>query len=139
MWNKPKAMSLIEVIIAIPVMAIAFSTLGVAFFQGGRYLQRDRERIAAYFLAQEKLEELSTPEIFADLPGANLSCNIPADFPYHRLRVVAANVTGLALANVAVTVFWGRDRNDVTNSVTCNVNSAQERFLTLATMVANVQ
>jgi prepilin-type N-terminal cleavage/methylation domain-containing protein len=147
MWNKAhNAMSLIEVISAMAIISIVCGGLMTAFFQGSRYLYDDQQRAVAFFLAQEKLEELSSGSIFSNLSNCNRVCNQPEGaglsasiYQNFRIRVNASPIN-TNLANVAVTVFWGRT-DSVT--VTCNQNRLTsdgkkiERFVALNTWVAN--
>ena len=136
MFSKIRAMSLIEAVISMAILAIAFSFAGFAFYQSARYVRRDQQRAQAYFLAQEKLEELSTKDIFPNLSAYNCNCSSIANFSDFRVSAALYNsaLASSDLANVVVTEFW---RADSDSAISCNANNAKERFIQLSTLVAN--
>ncbi|MCX7927291.1 MAG: type II secretion system GspH family protein, partial [Candidatus Omnitrophica bacterium] len=63
--NQQKGLTLVEVIIATVIFTLIATILVDTFSQGYQQLRRDRMRIIAYFLAQERMEELLTfAEVF---------------------------------------------------------------------------
>lgn len=60
MQESKRALSLIEVCISIVIVAMVLASMVGIFSQGYRYLRKARMKTTAYFLAQEKMEELST-------------------------------------------------------------------------------
>ena len=71
-----QGLSLIEVCVAIAILAIILVSLSGIFNQGYRFLRKTRMNNLACFLAQQQIENLTHEYIFADIDSFNGTMNL---------------------------------------------------------------
>ncbi len=107
---KNKAFSLIEIAISIALLTIIMSAMLSIFSQGQRYVRKNRMDTTACFLAQEKLEQLSSPvpNLFSNPSSYNEARAAVTGFSgFDREVAVSSPYLGDAgLAYLRVTVWW---------------------------------
>ena len=69
--RSSNGLSLIEVCLAIAILAIIFTNLSFIFDQGYLFLRKTRLSRQAFFLAEEKIEELLSADVVNDPDGYN--------------------------------------------------------------------
>lgn len=105
---KNKAFSLIEIVIAIAILALILGGMTAIFSQGYLYLRKVRYKTIALALLQEKLEEeshwppTSSSEGYGSISGY-------ADF--RREVTVSDYLYPGQLKKVTVSVWWDSDKN----------------------------
>lgn len=128
MSQHKKGFSLIEICIAIALLAIILGFMLKIFSQGYRYVRKSKLQTVACFLAQEKTEENS---VWPPPDGTGTHTEdygSIADFPDFKRVVVIADdpiptLPAGSLKQLDVTVYWQGERG--------------QRSLTLRTMIAN--
>ena len=143
--KKINSFSLIEISIAIAIFAIVSVYMMRILDQGHYYSRRLKMRTIAYFLAQDKMEELSTSSYAALFntpnPDASASCLAPCPsdcvVPPDECRAPVAGFTDFSrevnvtcpylgynnLAKISVMVYWQGDKGErsfVLDSTTAN-------------------
>jgi prepilin-type N-terminal cleavage/methylation domain-containing protein len=123
-----QGLSLIEVCVAIAILAIILTSLSGIFNQGYRFLRKTRMTHLACLLAQEQMERLMHDNIFPFLGSLNRTVSLGDDF---RGQV---NVTSPAsepsdpaiqafLAEIKVMVFWQGQSSEQNFTLTSLVNN----------------
>ena len=106
-----KGFSLIEVSIAVCILALILAGMLEIFNQGSNAAKKSKDSAAAYSLAREKLEAYS----FAPLPpDGTISENYGtiAEFPdFRRVTNVSDYLYPGELKQIVVTVWWNNDRD----------------------------
>jgi prepilin-type N-terminal cleavage/methylation domain-containing protein len=75
-----RGLSLIEVCVAIAILAIILVSLSGIFNQGYRFLRKTRMNHLACLLAQDQMENLMNEYIFADISSFNGNATLSAPF-----------------------------------------------------------
>jgi prepilin-type N-terminal cleavage/methylation domain-containing protein len=112
----PRGLSLVEVCIAIAILAILLSSLSGIFNQGYRFLRKTRMTHLACFLAQQEMEKLMhnyTVEILKNGGSLNSSANLNPPFENFmgQVNITYPSSEGNSsiqpyLAQINVTVSW---------------------------------
>jgi len=120
--RSSNGLSLIEVCLAIAILAIIFTNLSFIFDQGYLFLRKTRLSRQAFFLAEEKIEELLSADVVNDPDGYN-ETKYWLDPPFEAFQrsvsvsKTAASLTSCGgagapvgcdgkLAEVNVTIYW---------------------------------
>jgi prepilin-type N-terminal cleavage/methylation domain-containing protein len=109
--KSSQGLSLIEVCVAIAIVAIILTSLSGMFNQGYRFMRKTRLSQMACLLAQEKMEQLMHEYIFASINSYNASEPLPLNFT-RQVKVTYPASEGSApgvnatMAQVNVTVSW---------------------------------
>ena len=106
-----KGFSLIEVSIAILILALIAGGMLEIFSQGFNEAKKSRERTAAYSLAREKLEENFRYPFPSDSSGADTRNGIVYNW---RLTVAGGPIHPKELKQLRVTVSWGTESYTLT-------------------------
>ena len=109
MYERERGASLIELMVALVLLAIGILTLLQLFPSGSRTQQRDRMLTAANYYAQERLEQIqSLPKSHPDLfLGAHAVQTLGPRGQWRRTHTVAQLAKPLEnLKKVTVTVAW---------------------------------
>ena len=107
-----KGFSLIEIIIAVAIFAIVSVYMMRVLDEGHYYSRKLKMRTIAYFLAQEKMEELSTDSDYTLFSNPNshdeAKAQVDSDYPdFDREVDVTCPYLGFNnLAKISVTVYW---------------------------------
>ncbi len=113
--KRLNGLSLVEVSIAIAILAVILVSLSSVFTQGYRFLRKTRMSHLACFLAQEKMEQFLHNSTFDYLGSINGSQNLAAPYQDFNGTVnVTYPATGAGsnatvdsyLARINVTVSW---------------------------------
>jgi Tfp pilus assembly protein PilV len=110
--DNRKGLNLIEVVIATFLYLIIMVSLLNVFNQGYRFLRKSRMAQTAYFLAQEKMEEVLTGSVFPGPGSHNETRANVTNFTDLQRQVnftcppawLNSSYSGLAAVNV--TVYW---------------------------------
>ncbi|MCX5708735.1 MAG: prepilin-type N-terminal cleavage/methylation domain-containing protein [Candidatus Omnitrophica bacterium] len=105
-----RGLSLIEVCVAIAIMAIILVSLSGIFNQGYRFLRKTRMNHLACLLAQEQMENLTHEYIFPS-PGSFNNVENLGDFTRQVILICPAAqgsdpAVNATLAEISVTVSW---------------------------------
>jgi Tfp pilus assembly protein PilV len=113
-------LSLIEVCIAIVVLAVILTSLSSVFNQGYRFLRKTRLSQTACFLAQEKMEQLlhnnATFDYLATINGTENPLPAPFQNFWRTVNVTSPAAAGTnatvnaSLALINVKVYWQGQR-----------------------------
>ena len=126
---KRKTFSLIEISIAIAIFAIVSVYVMRILYQGYHYSRGFKMKTIACFLAQEKMEELSTDSdstLFSNPSAHNESrAQVDSDYPDfdREVNVICPYLGNNNLAHIRVTVYWQGEKG--------------ERFVSLQTLIAD--
>ena len=130
----PQGLSLIEVCVAIAILAILLVNLSAVFNQGYRLLRKSKLSAMASFLAQDKMEELMHNRTFSLLGSVNNTTVLSAPYQDFTRQVnvtkpaaiLGANATvNSTLAQINVKVSWngsGGQRNFTLTSLVSNLS-----------------
>lgn len=112
MREKKRGLSLVETCVAITIVMIILGSLVMIFSQGYRFLRKARMEVYACFLAQEKMEELSTAgdaALFSN-PDSHDESKAAMASPFaqfqREVNVICPYLGYNDLAHIIVTVYW---------------------------------
>jgi len=141
--RSSNGLSLIEVCLAIAILAIIFTNLSFIFDQGYMFLRKTRLSRQAFFLAEEKMEEL-LHENTVNSPTNEAKARLDSPFEAFQrsvsidllnaasLRSVCCTSPGVGcvlgcgsrLAEVNVTIYWNGTSGEQSFSLVSLVSSA---------------
>lgn len=111
MNRRKRGFSLIEISIAVALLALILGGMLGIFWQGFNAARRSQERAVAYSLAREKLEEYSGVPLAPNGSTTEDYGQIP-EFPdFKRVVNVSDYLYPGRLKRITVTVFWNSDQN----------------------------
>lgn len=137
--RSAKGLSLIEVCLAIAIVAIIFTHLSFIFDQGYSFLRKTRLSRLAFFLAEEEMERLLDSRAVDDPDdGWNITTKTAFDPPFAAFQrqisidktassvATACGGTGCGgrLAEVNVTVYWNGTSGEQSFSLVSLVSNA---------------
>lgn len=130
-------LSLIEVCLAIAILAVIFANLSFIFNQGYLFLRKTRLSRQAFFLAEERMEYLLIANAVNDPDSFNVTPKQPVGAPFEAFQyeVSIKNDTsavlsctgggcGGKLAEVNVTIYWNGTSGEQNFSLVSLVSNA---------------
>ena len=109
--NK-KGMTLIEVMIAFSIMAVVLLSAMYCLYMAQMMSQESRDRLLALNAARSVVEVIKDTPL-ANVTGINTSGYVPSDLKNGAIAIATnpANLAGVTIATVTVTVTWTGPRN----------------------------